>query len=76
MEDLQKIQNKINELNGFGGTWIAADGTNALIKVQGDFRTNANVVFMPASGIPVKVFLNTLNGEIKMFPAILFERDD
>jgi hypothetical protein len=76
MEDNEKILVKRRELNGGeNGPWIAVDGTNALIKVQGDFRTNTNVVFMPASGIPVKVFMNTINGEIRMFPAILFERD-
>lgn len=75
MEDPTKVAIKIAELNRTGGDWIAANGTNALTNVSGDFRTNANIVFQPSNGIPVKVFMNKTNGEMKLFPAVLFERD-
>lgn len=76
MEDPQKITEKINELNHLGvGVWIAVDGASALTGVSGDFVPRTNVVFNPNTGYPVKAFINTSNGEIKLFAAILFERD-
>lgn len=77
MEDQNKIDSKISDLNGVnhaGGDWIAVVGSHALISVTGDFITQQNVVFNPASGLVVKIFINRRNGAIKLFPAVLFER--
>jgi len=74
MEDTHLVQQKIAYLNSRGGNWIAAEGNYALTTVTGDFSTKANVVFSPSNGIPGKVFINTVDGEIKIFHANLFER--
>jgi len=74
MQDPNLIRAKIVELNsGETGDWEEITGNHALTSVDGDFRTNSNIVFKPASGVPLKAFLNRRTGEIKIFPAIMFE---
>ena len=75
MEDPTKVANKIADLNITGGDWIAVNGYNSLIAMEGDLVSKKNIVFKPNLGYLVKVFINKTNGEIKLFPATLFERD-
>jgi len=76
MQDPELIRNKLRELNsGETGDWEEITGNHALTSVDGDFRSNSNVVFKPASGIPIKGFLNRRTGEIKIFPAVMFEKN-
>ena len=72
MEDPVKVQQKINELNELGGNWIANKGYFA---VTGFDFNNGKPIFSPSLGIPVKVFNNTITGEVKIFLATGFERD-
>lgn len=71
--DEAKIDRKIQELNVAGGNWFAADGLNALTGVE--FH-GTSAQFKPATGIPVKVFINRVNGEMKVFPAVIFKVDE
>lgn len=76
MEDTTKVQKKVDELNskekpGNQG-WTALNGYNALTRFEfGDSTKGAT--FYPSSGIPVKVFINAADGEIRVFPATFFE---
>ena len=70
MQDPAKISLKIREL---GVGWQEAEGYHALTRVE--YGRNQPAVFNPASGIPLKIFVNITTGEIKMFLAILFEAD-
>lgn len=72
-EDPQKIQDKIRELNAStpGQFWITVQENHALTKV--DFR-NGKVVFFPSSGVIIKIFFNRSTGEIRIFPAKMFEQ--
>ncbi len=45
------------------------DGLYALTKVE---KAGEGISFMPASGIPVIVYICTTCGEIKLFPAKLY----
>ncbi len=73
-EDLDKIKKHTEWLNTItSGVWIAASGTFALTEVQGE---NINsLTFFPSKGIIVKVFMNTQNGEMRIFPANMFEKN-
>lgn len=66
------IQETINNLNKEynSGQWVAMSGVQALTNVE---KNGDSFSFLPASGTPVKVFLNKTTGEIKLFPALLFE---
>lgn len=65
------IDQKIAELSRLTNhIWKEAQGYHALTMV--DIRTSG-VAFNPASGIPIKVFVDTVSGELKMFPASMFE---
>ena len=82
MEDTQKIQQKLNELNSkesplfhlggqFAGPWVHVAGYFALTGV--DLKEGGST-FNPSFGVPVKVFMNNKTGEIKTFSACLFEK--
>lgn len=78
MEDPKKVDQKILELNKLdksGGDWVAGEGYVSLMFTEGDLRAKKNIAMNPHKGYAVKLFVNTLNGEIKLFPAILFEKD-
>ena len=75
MEDLVKVQKKIDELNAVRKGWIAAEGINALTSVSGDIIAKKDIHYNPNVGYPVKIFINTEDGEIKTFAAVLFEKD-
>ena len=81
-EDHSKVRAKLDELNGgsLGGLihvrsveWVALEGFNALTKF--DFLSNGGAVFTPTAGYPVKIFVNTSTGEMKIFPAAQFLRN-
>lgn len=65
--NLQKIEAKRVAL---GMAWKYYTGTYALTNVD---ITTPVPNFNPASGIPLVVFVNTVTGEIKLFPAAIFE---
>lgn len=53
------------------GTWNAIEGYFALTGFEFD-KGNGNV-FNPSFGVPVKVFMNTTTGEIRVFSAYFFQ---
>lgn len=68
----KKVQEIIDQLNaGQPGTWVAPDGVHALTRVTKD--GDKFFSFNPGSGIPVKVFFNQASGEIRLYPAMMFE---
>jgi hypothetical protein len=71
MKDPIKIQNKLAQL---GSGWIEADGYHALTKMEYFKEQPEASVFNPASGIPLKTFVNPNTGEIKIFLAAVFEK--
>lgn len=75
MEIQSKIDEILKELNGgkITGTWMAIPGNHALTVVNFNGK-EAN--FNPGSGIPLKVFINVKTGEIKIYHATVFLKDD
>jgi hypothetical protein len=67
------VQEKLTELNSLGHPgapyWISPDGLNALTTMTND---GGVATFNPSNGIPLKIFVNTLSGEIKIFDARAF----
>lgn len=66
MEDKKKIDSILADLkNTTGHIWEPAEGFNTMISVNrnstGGFDTNNS------KGVTVKVFVNTVTGEIKLF---------
>lgn len=74
MENRQKVADKIRDLNLLvdGEVWIEVDGYVAMTKVE--LGANA-ATFHANQGLPCKVFFNSTSGEIKLFPAKLFETE-
>lgn len=82
MEDPQKIQRKLDQLNGGTGQtgigpllpvnrrWIAVPG---YFVVTGFNYGNGNPIFNANFGYPLKLFVNEVDGEMKFYPASLFE---
>jgi len=78
-ENLLKVQQKINELNqkepkllfpAVSAIWSAVPGYFAITGFdygQGNPTFNANF------GYPIKIFVNQKTGEMKFYPASLFE---
>lgn len=75
MEDPQKVQDKIIELNKNSkvGKWLAVEGYQALIDVR--WKDGDEITFNLDQGYTLKVFVNNVTGEVKMFAAELFRRD-
>ena len=82
MEDVEKVQKLLNELNAkeaplhglggaFAGPWVHIQGYFAITGF--DFKEGGNI-FNPSFGVPVKVFMNNKTGEIKIYSAFLFEK--
>ena len=63
----QKIENKRASL---GPAWKYFNDTYALTQVD---VSGSVPNFKPASGIPVIVFVNSLTGEMRLFPAVIFQ---
>lgn len=74
--DPNKVTTFLNALNQ--GTdpanplWIEVSGTSALIKM--DIEDAGKITFNGNSGFPVKAFINTQTGELKLFNARRFSR--
>jgi hypothetical protein len=85
-ENAVKVQQKVDELNSkepvssptlFGlntpnNAWVAVPGYVALTGFNFD-PDNNKPVFNPGYGYPIKLFVNIKNGELKIYPASLFE---
>ncbi len=75
-QDQKKIDAKIKELKDTTKEdWLPVTGNHALIKAEGEFK-GGKIVFFPNKGAPLKGFINKKTGEIKIFPAKLFEKDE
>lgn len=69
--DPLKIAQKIAWLQStYGGEWIVAPGEHALTKVE--LPDNKPPTFYGNEGIPIKIFMRTDTGEIKLFPITRF----
>jgi len=73
MEDFAKVKAKVDELSkATGHKWTALNGSHAVTKVN---IKDGLYEFLPDTGMPVKVFVNLLTGEAKMFMYFVFEVD-
>jgi len=76
MEDLIKVQEKIKELSkGKPGKWIPFSGFHALTKFEFG-EGGKSPTFHPDSGVPLKIFVNVETGELRAFPAKVFEKEN
>lgn len=71
-------QNKVNiflaALNqSTPNRWVEIQGTNALVRL--DISEDRIATFQGNSGFPVKGFIDTVTGEIKLITARRFTRD-
>ncbi len=75
-QDPQKIQTKLDELNAEGNEgaphWVAAEGLRALTNF---LREDSKITFESNVGTPVKMFVNRLSGEVKIYDAVTFSVD-
>lgn len=72
MQDPKKIEAKIKDL---GAGWIEVLGYHTVTSIDYTKKNPNASVFNPTKGVPLKVFVNPINGEVKMFLADLFELD-
>lgn len=77
MEDKNKIDRQLAWLNATypPASWMRIDGNQTLNKVEGDISSGQNLKFFGSTGIIIITFLNKSTGEIKIFPANIFEMD-
>jgi hypothetical protein len=69
-EDSQKVHAFLTTLSTeFGGTWQPVNEVFSYISVSGNWD---NVQFNPSRGYLVKLFVNTVTGEVKAFPLRMF----
>ncbi len=73
MENVSKINAKLAELkNNTGHDWLHISGFSAITGF--DFGQNGQSPnFNPGFGYPVKVFVDKVTGEVKLFSAGLFK---
>lgn len=73
MEDSQKVQSKVKELNSglSSSPWVPIDGYYSLLKTD---LIPTGATFYGNQGLPLKTFLNRETGEVRMFPAKAFEQ--
>lgn len=75
MEDDNKVAAKIAELQKqTGHKWVQATGFYAITGFEFE-KPNQSPNFNPAHGVPVKIFIDTVTGEIRTFAASIFRRD-
>ncbi len=76
MEDPQKVQNKVDELTKSipGSKWVPISGFVTL--PDAEYKTRDEVKFNLDIGFVLKVFLNTTNGEAKLFSAKRFFKNE
>ncbi len=63
-QDQAKIKAKIAEL---GVGWVEAEGFFAITVVE--MKDDKSLIFQAAKGIPLKVFVNRITGEVRSFLA-------
>lgn len=72
-EDKKKVNDKIEYLKKeYGGSWIQLIGFNALTIASYEVT---GIIYNPSVGTPVKAFINTQTGEIKVYDARFFFKD-
>lgn len=72
-EDPKKIADKLEELQkATGHKWTPLNGYHAITRVE---MKDGNYEFLPASGMPVKVFADLVTGEVRPFLSFIFEVD-
>jgi len=76
-EDREKINQKLIELNGgtIEGPWTDGQGFHAIQKFTFEPDPVTSSKFYQNEGFPIKFFLNTVTGELKIFSARLFKAD-
>lgn len=74
-EDPNKIQAKISELDTLAkpASWEEIGGNFAITRFE--VHDDGSPIFLPSKGIPLKAFFNKRTGEIKIFPAKIFEKE-
>lgn len=66
------VKEILDTLNsGQAGAWAVPEGVHALTQVTKE--DSGQLAFNPGSGIPVKVFFNQSTGEIRLYPAMMFD---
>jgi hypothetical protein len=74
MEDAKKVQAKVDELSkATGHAWRALPGNHAMTKVV--VKSEYNFTFIPDAGMPVKIFVDLVTGEVRTFMYFVFEVD-
>ena len=72
MENAAKVGAKIVDLQKqTGHKWVHVNGFNAVTGF--DYGTGQGANFNPGFGLPVKIFIDTVTGEVKLFSADLFK---
>lgn len=75
LEDTELVRKKVVELKKVhGGVWIPVDGFLSLVDTQ--FKAKDEVNFNVGKGYIAKAFINGLTGEVKLFAAALFLKDN
>jgi hypothetical protein len=71
---MQIDQSKIDAIQkSLGPAWQPINDTHTLTKV--DLTNDASPTFIPTSGIPVKAFINTQTGEIRIFSILAIKQE-
>ena len=76
MESKEKVNRKLIELNSReeGKPWMPGEGLHALTKFNFKQPDGSDVPeFTGNTGLPVKAFVHSITGEIKLFAAVLFK---
>jgi hypothetical protein len=71
-ENRIKVQEKINELNQSSPGWVDVAGFHAITSFEFPVY-GKGATFNPSAGFPVKIFVNNITGEVKLFAAALFK---
>lgn len=73
MENTLAVQNQVLQLNLLNPSesWIPVDGFNFMNAVK--INPNNTITLEKSKGYPVKLFLNTATGEVKVFNASRFK---
>lgn len=72
--DQSKIDAKIEKLKELGqGDWEEVSGTYWYTEIF--VSAGTDVAKVQPSGLPIKIFISKLTGELKTFPARIFDKD-
>lgn len=71
MEDVEKVNSKLKELKEqTGDKWVEINGFVSLMSAELTGARSSS--FKTDSGYPVKAFINTNTGEVRLFKARMF----